>query len=125
MVASYLPTSLVAFSWLKCSPPDDREAYVLPVRNGEPCFAILLYNPPKRSKWRPRTVDAIPPMHLGKQTIFFPSRVLGVILHDVAEFNASTLLRLKPGKRIRCWAVAVEMVCGFDETARVVIGGGA
>ena len=122
MVAPILPPSLVPFSWFKAEVPDDHEFYTLPVANGEPCFAIMLYIPPKRSTWRPRTVDAIPPLHVGKKKIFFACRVLANVLRDCHEFNQHTLLRLKPGKRVGMWAVPVSMVCNYDETA-VVIGG--
>ena len=126
MVASYLPTALAPFSWLKCSTPDDREAFVLPVRNGEPCFAILLYRPPKYSTWRPRSYDAIPPMHEGRRVLFLsPGRNEARTISDAAEFNQRQLIAVKPGKRIGLWAIVVTMIWGFEETARVVIGGGA
>ncbi len=124
MVAPILTSALQPLSWLKTSIPDERECSALPVANGEPCFAILLYRPPKRSKWRPRTVDCIPPMHVGKRSIFFACRVLAYVVRDCREFNERELLRLKPGRAVKLWAVPVSVVCGFDETARVVEGGG-
>lgn len=71
-----------------------------------------------------RTVDCIPPMHVGKRSIFFACRVLAYVVRDCREFNERELLRLKPGRAVKLWAVPVSVVCGFDETARVVEGGG-
>lgn len=120
MVAPLLPASLAPLTWLRADVPADRECSALPIARGEHCFAILLYRPPKRSKWRPRTVDAIPPTHRGKRQISFASRVLANVLKDAREFNERELLRLVPGKSVELWAVPVSIVCGFDETAQPV-----
>jgi len=92
---------------------------------GELCYAILLYTPPKRSRWRPRTVDAIPPLDVGKRLIWCPTLNLAAVLAECGEFNTLQLGWMKPGRAPRSWAVAISMVCGFDETARVMTGGAA
>ncbi len=117
---STLPSSLAPLTWLRADVPADRECLALPVPKGEPCFAIMLYKPPKRSKWRPRTIDALPPLHRGKRLISFASRVLSAVVKDARAFNERELQRLRPGTSIELWAVPVAIVCGYDETARPI-----
>ncbi len=102
-----------------------RECMTPPVANGEHCYAIMLYKPPKRSKWRPRSLDCIPPMHLGKADVFFPRRTLAPVLADAREFNSAALRKMKPGKSVQLWAVVVTCVFGFEATIRILQGGAA
>jgi len=120
MVAPIIPASLTALSWTKIDVPDQRRQHEMPVADGELCYAVMLYKPPKRSRWRPRTADAIPPMHRGKKTIYFATRNLAFVLKDCREFNQRQLERMKPGRSVGLWAVAVELVAPFDETAKPV-----
>ncbi len=120
MVASLLPPVLAPLTWLSASLPEGRDLIELPIPNGERCFGCLLYRPPKRSRWKPRTVDAIPPMHRGRKQIFYTTRNLAALLRDTREFNAREMRTMKPGRSASLWAIAVQLIAPFDETARPI-----
>lgn len=106
-------------------PPEWREYLVRPPIAGEQCFAVVFYSPPRRSTWRPRTVDSVPPMHKGKRKVFYHSFDRARVVKDCAEFNAGQLRRQLPGRSVGMWALAVSIVCGFPETAQLLAEGGA
>jgi hypothetical protein len=92
-----------------------------PPLKGTIYYAIALWVPNKGVHWKPRRPDEVPPMVAGRFTIlFWESTSLEIVVRDVLDHNERQLRR---GKRIRCWAVSVTMVCGHDKTARVVEGG--
>lgn len=107
--------------------PAYRDGAVVPPATGQWCYAVLIYSPPRKSRWRPRTLDSIPPLDQGCSTPFNPSYSLSSTLFDVLDFNRRELGRTRPGRPPKCWAVAVTMVWGDPASARPVnlLGGGA
>ncbi len=103
----------------------------LPVRRepvqGELCFGMLMWRARRDSKWIPPSVDAVPPLIGGRFTILWSiARDLPPVLRDVIDSNVESLKRANKRGRVRTWAVPVQAVYGFDETARIVdVKGGA
>ncbi len=120
MVASAIPSNLTPLSWTMIDVPEDRDLYELPIADGELCFAVLLYRPPKRSKWKPRTPDCIPPWHVGRKAIFYARRNREFVVKDCREFNVVEMRRVKLGRRVSLWAVAVQLIFPFEETVKPI-----
>ena len=95
------------------------------IQDGEPCFAIMLFEPPLKTRWRPKGPRSIPPLSRGKRVVWWQHRETRQILWTVDDFNTRQMAQTKPGRAPASWAIAVRMIYGQDETARPVIGGEA
>ena len=94
-------------------------------RDGELVYAVMFFEPPKGTPWRPRSPFSVPPLQEGWRGIWRQSHDVESVLREVLEGNRYILETTKPGKPPRLWSIAVRMIYGRDETARPVEGGGA
>ena len=96
-----------------------------PPLKGEACFVIMLVSLRKRARWRPRTLDSVPPIvAMTGAGMFTWTRSAAAAAKDVAGFNANQLRQVEQHNRICLWACVGWGLAGYDLTVRPLVKGG-